>query len=149
LQELKLFERQARYEYELSQRHILPSYDINKSTLIRDGMGIIQSLNAKRYNTFGELAKDYFDNMLHVFNTTVAWKCLRAYSPRNLTNPCLFSDVHKHFLHSGIDLLSIIWKTLPGFEDDRRTWQSRVILNVELVTLWKLIFIPSLSFEEL
>jgi hypothetical protein len=45
----------------------LPSYDKNKSTLIRDGMGIIQSLNAKRYNTFGELAKDYFDNMVACF----------------------------------------------------------------------------------
>jgi hypothetical protein len=35
--------------------------------MIRDGMGIIQSLNAKRYNTFGELAKDYFDNMVACF----------------------------------------------------------------------------------
>jgi hypothetical protein len=47
-------------EKEISTSFILPSYDKNKSTLIRDGMGIIQSLNAKRYNTFGELAKDYF-----------------------------------------------------------------------------------------
>ena len=30
-------------------------------------MGIIQTLNAKRYNTFGELAKDYFDNMVACF----------------------------------------------------------------------------------
>jgi hypothetical protein len=54
-------------EKEISTSFILPSYDKNKSTLIRDGMGIIQSLNAKRYNTFGELAKDYFDNMVACF----------------------------------------------------------------------------------
>ena len=30
-------------------------------------MGIIQSLNAKRFNTFGELAKDYLDNMFASF----------------------------------------------------------------------------------
>ena len=46
-------------------------------------MGIIQSLNAKRYNTFGEIAKDYFDNMLYVFNTTVVWlMCLTAMTKR-------------------------------------------------------------------
>jgi hypothetical protein len=38
-------------EKEISTSFILPSYDKNKSTLIRDGMGIIQSLNAKTFST--------------------------------------------------------------------------------------------------
>ncbi|CAC5408182.1 unnamed protein product [Mytilus coruscus] len=41
---------------------ILPIFDISKTTHIRDGMALLQSVNAKRFKTFGELALDFVRN---------------------------------------------------------------------------------------
>jgi hypothetical protein len=38
---------------------ILPIFDISRTTLIRDDMSLLQSINAKRFRTFGEKALDF------------------------------------------------------------------------------------------
>ena len=46
----------------------LPSYAKSQSILVRDdGMGIVQSLQVKRYNSVGDLAKDYFKTLTTCF----------------------------------------------------------------------------------
>jgi hypothetical protein len=47
-----------------------PIFDISKTTYIRDGMALLQSVDAKKYRNFGELAMDFpiwndssFDNL--------------------------------------------------------------------------------------
>jgi len=46
----------------------LPEYDISRTVHIRDGMGIIQSLDVKKYSTFGDLVKGYFKALVACFN---------------------------------------------------------------------------------
>ena len=46
---------------------ILPIFDISRTTHIRDGMALLQSINAKRFKTFGELALDFVCNQVVCF----------------------------------------------------------------------------------
>jgi hypothetical protein len=47
----------------------LPQYDTSRSVLIRDSMAIMHSMNAKRFKSFGDLAKDYFKVLLACFHS--------------------------------------------------------------------------------
>ena len=46
---------------------ILSIFDISRTTHIRDGMALLQSINAKRFKTFGELALDFVRNQVACF----------------------------------------------------------------------------------
>ena len=45
-------------EQDVSIIQTLPIFDIFRTTLIRDGIPLLQSINAKRVRTFGEMALD-------------------------------------------------------------------------------------------
>ena len=47
----------------------LPIFDVSTTTYIRDGMALVQSLNAKRYSTFGDLAMDFVKMQLDCFSS--------------------------------------------------------------------------------
>jgi hypothetical protein len=45
----------------------LPIFDISKTTYIRDGMALLQSVDAKKYRNFGELAMDFVRHQVASF----------------------------------------------------------------------------------
>jgi hypothetical protein len=45
----------------------LPIFDISKTTYIRDGMALLQSVDAKKYRNFGELAVDFVQHQVASF----------------------------------------------------------------------------------
>jgi hypothetical protein len=54
----------------------LPSFDKTLTVLIRDGMGIIQSLDVKKFSNFGDLSIFYLKHLSMLFQsaeTIVAW----------------------------------------------------------------------------
>ena len=56
-------------EQEVSSVQSLPIFDVSTTTYIRDGMALVQSLNAKRYSTFGDLAMDFVKMQLDCFSS--------------------------------------------------------------------------------
>jgi hypothetical protein len=54
-------------EQDVSIIQKLPIFDISRTTLIRDGMPLLQSINAKRFRTLGEMALDFFLNQISCF----------------------------------------------------------------------------------
>ena len=54
-------------EQDVSIMQTLPIFDIFRTTLIRDGMPLLQSINAKRFRTFGEMALDLKKNQISCF----------------------------------------------------------------------------------
>jgi hypothetical protein len=52
----------------LSPSFTLPSFDKTLTVLIRDGMGIIQSLDVKKFSKFGDLAFFYLKHLSMLFN---------------------------------------------------------------------------------
>ena len=54
-------------EQDVSIIQTLPIFDIFRTTLIRDGMPLLQSINAKRFRTLGEMALDFFLNQISCF----------------------------------------------------------------------------------
>ena len=57
-------------EQDASIIQTLPIFDIFRTTLIRDGMPLLQSINAKRFRTFGEMALDFVKNQISCFQFT-------------------------------------------------------------------------------
>jgi hypothetical protein len=53
-------------EQDISIMQTLPIFYISRTTLIRDGMPLLQSINAKRFRTFGEMALDFVKILLSV-----------------------------------------------------------------------------------
>jgi hypothetical protein len=47
-----------------------PFFYISRTTLIRDDMPLLQSINAKRFRTFGEMALDFVKNQISCFQLT-------------------------------------------------------------------------------
>jgi hypothetical protein len=45
----------------------LPIFDISKTTYIRDGMTLLQSVDVKKYRNFGELAMDFVRHQVASF----------------------------------------------------------------------------------
>ena len=54
-------------EQDVSIIQTLPSFYISRTTLIRDGMPLLQSINAKRFRIFGEMALDFVKNQISCF----------------------------------------------------------------------------------
>jgi hypothetical protein len=54
-------------EQNVSIIQTLPIFDISRTTLIRDDMPLLQSTNAKRFRTFGEMALDFVKNQISCF----------------------------------------------------------------------------------
>jgi hypothetical protein len=54
-------------EQDASIIQTLPIFDIFRTTLIRDGMPLLQSINAKRFRTFGEMALDLKKSQISCF----------------------------------------------------------------------------------
>lgn len=54
-------------EEEICSSFNLPSYDTANTVLIRDGMGIIQCMDVKKCNTFGDLLRNYVTMLLTCF----------------------------------------------------------------------------------
>jgi hypothetical protein len=57
-------------EQNVSIIQTLPMFDISRTTLIRDDMPLLQSINAKRFRTFGEMALDFVKNQISCFQFT-------------------------------------------------------------------------------
>jgi hypothetical protein len=57
-------------EQNVSIIQTLPIFDISRTTLIRDDMPLLQSTNAKRFRTFGEMALDFVKNQISCFQFT-------------------------------------------------------------------------------
>ena len=57
-------------EQNVSIIQTLPIFDISRTTLIRDDMPLLQSINAKRFRTFGEMALDFVKNKISCFQFT-------------------------------------------------------------------------------
>jgi hypothetical protein len=57
-------------EQNVSIIQTLPIFDISRTTLIRDDMPSLQSINAKRFRTFGEMALDFVKNQISCFQFT-------------------------------------------------------------------------------
>ena len=45
----------------------LPIFDVSKTTYIRDGMALLQSVDVKKYRNFGELAMDFVRHQVASF----------------------------------------------------------------------------------
>ena len=54
-------------EQDASIIQTLPIFYISRITLIRDGMPLLQSINAKRFRTFGEMALDFVKYQISCF----------------------------------------------------------------------------------
>ena len=57
-------------EQNVSIIQTLPIFYISRTTLIRDDMPLLQSINAKRFRTFGEMALDFVKNQISCFQFT-------------------------------------------------------------------------------
>ncbi|CAC5369229.1 unnamed protein product [Mytilus coruscus] len=64
----KTSQRQCQFlEEEVCSSFNLPSYEKSHTVLIRDGMGIIQSMDAKKCSTFGDIVQSYLKILLSCF----------------------------------------------------------------------------------
>ena len=54
---------------EVCSSFTLPSFDKTLTVLIRDGMGIIQSLDVKKFSNFGDLAIFYLKHLTMLFQS--------------------------------------------------------------------------------
>ena len=55
------------FEDEVSPVLSLPDFDPSLTTYIRDGMALVQCMNAKKHSTFGDLATDYCRQLTSCF----------------------------------------------------------------------------------
>ena len=86
-------------EQDVSIIQTLPIFDIFRTTLIRDGIPLLQSINAKRVRTFGEMALD----IKKIRSLAFSWHPLSSISLIDMTfktlskrqngtvDPCMFS----------------------------------------------------------
>jgi hypothetical protein len=51
-------------EAEATNTPLIGPFDKSSSVFIRDGMALLQSLNAQRFKTFGDLASDFTQSQL-------------------------------------------------------------------------------------
>ena len=55
------------FEKEVSPVLSLPDFDPSLTTYIRDGMALVQCMDAKKHRTFGDLATDYCRQLTSCF----------------------------------------------------------------------------------
>ena len=112
-------------EQNISIIQTLPIFDISRTTLIRDDMPLLQSINAKRFRTFGEMALDFVKNQISCFQfTSIVVDIFDRYDIQNsikkaerTVNPSLFS-LHliegrvipdwKEFISSGENIIRFL-----------------------------------------
>ena len=58
------------FENEVSPVLSLPDFDPSLTTYIRDGMALVQCMDAKKHRTFGDLATDYCRQLTSCFAKT-------------------------------------------------------------------------------
>ena len=90
-------------ENEVCTSFTLPSY---AKILVRDGMGIMQSLHVQRYNSVGDLAKDYFKTLTASFET---YGCVMDVFDRyNVVHSTKSAVLIKSFILSGGKVFQVI-----------------------------------------
>ena len=58
-------------EVPVTSLQTLSAFDKAATTIIRDGMAVLQSLDAKRYSTFGDMAADFVKGQLKSFESAL------------------------------------------------------------------------------
>jgi hypothetical protein len=50
----------------------LPDFDQSGTTYIRDAMAVVQCTDVKKYKTFGDLAADYYRNLVMSYRSKIS-----------------------------------------------------------------------------
>ena len=99
----------------------LPIFDISKTTHIRDGMALLQSVDAKKHRNFGELAMDFVQHQVASFQfASMVADIFDRYDIKNSIKSAERERQSKFFF------------TAKVFSDYRRKNHSRFEKNSEL-----------------